>query len=142
MANFYRSKRKRMPRKVWQGLIRGFKPTNPIYAFIFGSIVSSTVAWITVSANNSVDPRIKKDLSHKNLDIQNSAVWAVNFVVAFVSAMAIYMLLYLLFGFGEGMTQNDPWSTRQILRILKKLKMPKKLPNRSDLKLYPHMPGH
>ena len=118
MANFYRSKRKRMPRKVWQGLIRGFKPTNPIYAFIFGSIVSSTVAWITVSANNSVDPRIKKDLSHKNLDIQNSAVWAVNFVVAFVSAMAIYMLLYLLFGCGEGMTQNDPWSTRQILRIL------------------------
>ena len=139
MVNYYRSTRKRVPRKVWQGLIRGFKPTNPIYAFIFGSIVSSTVAWITVSSNNSVDPKIKKKLSHKNINIQNSAVWAVNLLVAFVSAMAIYLLLYLLFGFGEGMTQNDPWSTRQILRILKKLKMSRKLPKRTDLSLYPHM---
>ena len=136
--NFY-SGRKRVPRKVWQGLIRGFKSYNPIYAFVFGAIVSSTVAWITVSSNNSVDPKIKKDLSHHNIHIQNSAVWAVNLIVAFVSAMSIYLVLYLLFGYGEGMTQNDPWTTRQILRILKKLKMNRKLPKQKDLSLYPNM---
>lgn len=140
MARGYSSQGPKVqPRRVWRGLIRGFKPTNPIYAFIFASIIGSVIAWVTVSANNSIDDHIQDKLRHRNSNSRRAAVWAANFLVAFVTALSIYMLMYLLFGFGEGMTQNDPWATRQILRILRKLKMPRKLP-RTKLYLYPRMP--
>ena len=137
MPKGYSIQRDIVPRRVWPGVIKGFKPTNPIYAFIFASIIGSMIAWVTVSANNSIDPAIRSKIKNKNS--QRAAVWAANFAVAFITAMGIYLILYGLFGFGEGMTQSDPWSVRQILRILKKLNMKRKLP-RKKLYLYPQFP--
>ena len=112
-----------LARKVWPGLIKGFKSTNPINAFLLAAMISSTITWIAVSANNSIDDEIRHALSHKNINIQRSAVWAVNFVVAFSAAISIYLIMYLLFGYGEGMTLSDPWTVRQVKRILHKLDM-------------------
>lgn len=113
----------RVVRKVWPGLIKGFKSTNPINAFLLAAIISSTITWIAVSANNSIDDEIRHHLSHKNIHVQQAAVWAANFLVAFSAAISIYLLMYLLFGYGEGMTVSDPWTVRQIKRILHKLEM-------------------
>ena len=114
---------KRHLRKVWHGVIKGFKENNPLNAFFLAGIISSTIAWVVVSANNSIDEEIQKHLSHKNIHIQRTAVWAANFLVAFSTSIIIYLLMYAIFGYGEGMTTGDQWSVHHIKRILRKLNM-------------------
>ena len=124
-------------RRTWPGLIKGFKSTNPINAFLLAAMISSTITWIAVSANNSIDEDIRHRLSHKNINVQRTAVWAANFMVAFAASISIYLLMYLLFGYGEGMTVSDPWTVRQINRILHKLDLD---PELSRCPLLPPLP--
>jgi hypothetical protein len=111
-------------RKIWKGVIPGFKSTNPFYAFIFASIIGATIAWVTVSANNTLDPLIQMELEKHNPNINanatRAAVWAANFGVALSTALVIYLLMYALFGYGEGMTVNSPMLEHQVRRLLRR----------------------
>jgi hypothetical protein len=109
-------------RKIWKGVIPGFKSTNPFYAFVFASVIGATIAWVTVSANNTLDPLIKTVLQSRNPNIDpnaaRAAVWAANFGVALSTALVIYLLMYGLFGYGEGMTVTNPVLEHQVRRLL------------------------
>ena len=76
-------------------LIKGLRSTTYTKAFILNAIATALIALVAVE--------MKSALGNKKTDIDPIAQALINFVVTFITAISVYFLLYLIFGFGGGM---------------------------------------
>ena len=76
-------------------LIKGLRSTTYTKAFILNAIATALIALVAVE--------MKSALNNKKTDIDPIVQALINFVVTFTTAISVYFLLYLIFGFGGGM---------------------------------------
>jgi hypothetical protein len=78
-------------------LIRGFHATNIKKAFLLNAIAAALIASVAVIVKDRLDAKTKLVYTDK---------FAVVLIITFISAIIVYNILYLVFGFGGGMLTN------------------------------------
>ena len=78
-------------------LIRGFHATNIKKAFLLNAIAAALIASVAVIVKDRLDVKTKLVYTDK---------FAVVLIITFISAIIVYNMLYLVFGFGGGMLTN------------------------------------
>lgn len=78
-------------------LIRGFHATNIKKAFLLNAIAAALIASVAVIVKDRLDVKTKLVYTDK---------FAVVLIITFISAIIVYNILYLVFGFGGGMLTN------------------------------------
>ncbi len=80
------------------GIISGFRATNLPKAFALNSISSSIAVIVALVMRDSLDKTKKNKINAVDITL--------TFIVTFMSAMLAHLLMYILFGFGDGMVLN------------------------------------
>ena len=75
-------------------LIKGLRATNIKKAFLLNAMAGALIASIAVIAKDRLDVKTKLVYSDK---------FIVVLIITFISAIIVYNMLYLIFGFGGGM---------------------------------------
>ena len=75
-------------------LIKGFRATTLNKAFLLNAIAAALIASIAVIVKDRLDAKTKLVYEDK---------FFVVLIITFISAIIVYGILYLLFGFGRGM---------------------------------------
>ena len=102
-------------------LVKGFKSTNRINAFLLNSLKSALVIVLTIATKDYFDKYIKINVKHTDIDDDNKydddhvVIMSKNnikslllsFVVAFSISMLSFMILYVVFGFGGGLITTE-----------------------------------
>lgn len=101
--------------ETWGGVI-WFQRSCVLNAIVLNSVYSALVVWITTASSHDLDASISRRIP-RNKNGQRAAVWGATLAVAFASAFTIYMLLHLIFGYGNVNT-NLPTSDVKILKVL------------------------
>jgi len=78
-------------------LIRGFHATNIKKAFLLNAIAAALIASVAVIVKDRLDAKTKLVYTDK---------FTVVLIITFISAIIVYNILYLVFGFGGGMLTN------------------------------------
>ena len=78
-----------------QPLIKGFRATTYIKAFLLNAISIALIAVVAYESHNLLDKHVKK--------LNEPSKVAISFASAFVTALIVFTILYFLFGFGGGM---------------------------------------
>ena len=87
-------------------LIHNFSSTTLWKAFILNAVAMALVTGLTASLTVSIDDIFKK----KKKPLNTGERIGISMAIALVSALLIYGILYLVFGFGKGMLANAPKS--------------------------------
>lgn len=77
-------------------LIKGFQSTTIFKAFVLNALVSTLIIFMATTIRKYYD-----DLTHK--DKNNTTNLLKTLLFTFITAISSYMLLYVIFGFGQGM---------------------------------------
>lgn len=74
-------------------LIKNFKATNIINAFILAGIFQTILLSLTFSTKNLVD----------KLETSELLKWLISIIYIFLITIISYAIMYVIFGFGDGM---------------------------------------
>jgi 1,4-dihydroxy-2-naphthoate octaprenyltransferase len=98
-------------------LVKGFKATNRINAFILNSLRAALVIVLTITAKDYFDKYTTTiDVNHTADDddehsvvIRQTSVKSllISFLVAFTVSMIAFSTLYVVFGFGGGLLTDE-----------------------------------
>jgi magnesium-transporting ATPase (P-type) len=81
-------------------LIKSFKATSIRNAFILNSLVTSITIVVAIMIKHEYNELTKNKIDRNNLE--TSQIVALT-IIAFMTSMIVYTLLFIVFGFGEGM---------------------------------------
>lgn len=78
----------------WRGLVHGFRATNFWFAFMLNALVIAGISVLTVHVDAALA---------ENKDMSPSTRGIITYLIAFAAAIVVFVLFYILFGYGGGM---------------------------------------
>lgn len=91
-------------------LIQNFKATNYFNAFILNALASAAIAALAIEIRSQLYQEksfILIFFSNFYGQLSKSQKTLIVFITAFFTAICIYFIMYLIFGFGGGMLTNN-----------------------------------
>ena len=92
-------------------LVHGFRSTSIWRAFVLNSIATTLVIFIAVTVKGQLDTyKADSGSEHDDTDVTrrtNLTSVVVTLLATFLTSMAAYTLMYVVFGFGGGMVVDE-----------------------------------
>ena len=90
-------------------LVKGFRSTSIMRAFVLNSIAITLVTFIAITVKGRLDTytAATKDGDDNVKRRTNLTSVVITLVATFLTSMAAYWLMYIVFGFGGGMLVRD-----------------------------------